>query len=137
MVSHSFMYWNSGMHNSSKNLGATSKFKVPEGWHEVVPYWLSTDVICHCTKLNHHGNLAPRICTPVTTYLVSDTAINILGCRSEASQCIRCTILMIAAHVLQLFSKEKQLKCVIIMEIIVQERKMLVFQNFVYSFSAT
>jgi len=77
------------------------------------------------------------LCTTVTTYLVSDTAINILGCRSEVSQCIRCTILMIAAHVLQLFSKGKQLKCVIIMEIIVQEHKLHVFQNFVYSFSAT
>jgi hypothetical protein len=44
---------------------------------------------------------------------------------------------MIAAHMLQLFSKEKQLKCVIIMEIIVQEHKLHVFQNFVYSFSAT
>jgi hypothetical protein len=70
-------------------------------------------------------------------YLISDTAIYILGCRSEVSQCIMCTILMIAAHVLQLFLKEKQLKCMIIMEIIVQEHKLHVFQNLVYSFSAT
>lgn len=42
---------------------------------------------------------------------------------------------MIAAHVLQLFFKEKRLKCVIIMEIIVQEHKLhvlLIFSNTIF-----
>jgi hypothetical protein len=77
------------------------------------------------------------LCTPVTVYLISDTAIDIIGCRSEVSLYVRCTVPTITAHMLQLFSKQKQLKCVITMEIIAQEYKPHVFQNFVYSFLAT
>jgi hypothetical protein len=72
------------------------------------------------------------LCTPVTVYLISDTAIDILGCRGDISLNIRCTVTAITAHMIQLFSKQKQLKCVITMEIIAQEYEPHVFQNFVY-----
>jgi hypothetical protein len=48
---------------------------------------------------------------------------------------IRCTLLMIPAHVTIIF-KRKAIECVIIMKIIVQEHELHVFQNFVYLFSA-
>jgi len=43
-----------------------------------VPYWGSTNIRCHCTKCSHHGNLAPRICTPLT-YVALERQESLLG----------------------------------------------------------
>ena len=44
------------------NLGATSRFLVPETWHEKrVPHGGLTNIRCNITKFSYHCDLAPKI----------------------------------------------------------------------------
>jgi len=38
---------------------------VLKGFMKQVPYWGPNNNKQHCTKFNHHGNLAPGICAPL------------------------------------------------------------------------
>ena len=114
----------------------SSKFKVPEEWHEASSIQRTNKYYTSLYKIESPWQLDTQdLCTPGTMYLVSDIAVDILGCRSMVSLYIRCTLLMIPAHVTIIF-KRKAIECVIIMKIIVQEHELHVFQNFVYLFSA-
>jgi hypothetical protein len=50
------------VHGFSKNLGATSKFQVLEGWPEATSILRTHKYEHHYMKSSHHGDLAQRIC---------------------------------------------------------------------------
>jgi len=56
------------MHKFSRNLGAISKFKAPEGWHRQVLYWGPTNIMCHRMTFIRHGDLAPGIVPSATAH---------------------------------------------------------------------
>jgi hypothetical protein len=53
------------MHTFSNNLGATSKFLLP---NKAAPYWGSTNIRRHHTKFSHYGDMELGICAPLSCY---------------------------------------------------------------------